>query len=114
MMEMMVLLLIIVIGDDDDLGVTLVYEDAKRKEKIVAELGDFKKRRKSAAFGCFFDSVRCAQIKLSSVRGCETLQCCLTLFPFGSQNMFRLGVSVALLLVHFAHIEATFARTCPW
>ena len=34
------------VGDDDDLGVTWVYEDAKRKKDFVAELGHSKKSRK--------------------------------------------------------------------
>ena len=38
------------VNDADDIGVTLVYEDAKRNRDFVAELGDLKKTRKSVAF----------------------------------------------------------------
>ena len=42
----------------DALGVTLVYEDAKRNKDVVPELGDFKKTRKSDALDCAFSCER--------------------------------------------------------
>ena len=48
------------VDDDAHLGVTLGYKDTKRNMDFV---GDFKKSRKTTAFGPVFPFVRWAQVK---------------------------------------------------